>query len=194
MQNRLTDKNDNLLYDPQVSGYNPQYWKTVVGASDPSVTADGIVLTSTTIETYISHRYAGLLLNLKLPVVPQVGQNSFWGFGSVSLGNRGKTGFAIESAVFKAVAYSNNGTLIKSVTIPWQDPAWTNNTTTVFEVVWRETGVRWLINGVKVAEVSTLLDGFSAMPTNLGLPIMLAADANTVNMFIMDIRDQQSRT
>ncbi|HNA25156.1 MAG TPA: hypothetical protein PLI01_00345 [Nitrospira sp.] len=181
------------MYDPQVSGYNPQYWKTVVGASDPSVTADGIVLTNTTIETYISHRYAGLLLNLKLPVDPQAAQNSFWGFGSVSLGNRGKTGFIIENQVFKAVAYDNVGTLIKSTTITW-DASWTNNTTTVFEVVWRETGVRWLINGVKVAEVSTLLDGFSAMPTNLGLPIMLAADANTVNMFLMDIRDLQART
>lgn len=149
MDSLIRSQNENLTYDPQISGYDTTFWKTISGTA-PTIASNLMLINATEIGTYSCWKGLNLEMKLTVPAAPTGGDVRFWGLRSPSLGNVDRVGFDITGAVFSAVLYDSDGNALSTRALTWS--AGYTNVATRYAVQVFEAGVRWLINGTCVAK------------------------------------------
>lgn len=192
MDQHLVRSNEALTYDPQISAYNTNFWKTLSG-SDPTVPSTKLRITNAEIASYGSWRFSAIEFVLNVPTAPTAGNNRQWGFKCPALGNRGRVEFSIVDDVFAVFAYNDAGTQVFTLAITW-DAAWTA-TDVRYGIRIGKDGIRFLIDGVVKAK--TQISGHNPNPavSSLPLPIHIKnGTASNLDMTAMIIDDVASLT
>lgn len=118
----VTDPKSYVI-DPAVDALSTTVWVTESGS--PSIVGGKYQINNAHIRTVPQFLYGEVDIKVTIPTAPTAGQARVFGFMGKSVGNRGAFIFRISGAVFTAEAYSNDGVLLASETIPW-NVAWTN--------------------------------------------------------------------
>ena len=139
-------QNVGFAYDPTISGYDTNFWKTISGS--PAVSSNKIRLNAAEIATHSFYEGGVYRFNVTVPAAPTSGDSRAWGLKTPAFGNRSRIEFNISGAVFTVVFYDKDGTAASSKTITW-DAAWTN-AAAVYEIRVAEQTIEWWINNVRV--------------------------------------------
>lgn len=173
----------NLVYDPQIVGFDETIFKKLAGT--PAMNGTVLRLTSAEICTFGMWRRLVAEFVLTIQTAPTGGHARTWGLRSPALGNRGRASFLVSGTTFKCVAYDDVGTQICDVTVAW-DVAWTA-TPTKFRIDTNKGDVKFYINEILVATATG--------KANLPLPLHVDNDvADNCDIVLMMARDAESYT
>lgn len=188
----IVNQNENFCYDPQISGFDANFFKTVTG-SDPTVSSSKLRFTSNEVSSYSFYRYLDIEFILNMPTAPTAGDDRSWGLKVPSLGNRGRVEFNINGAVFSALAYDDAGNEEINQAITW-DGDWTT-TDTRFGIRITPLGIKFLIDGVVFVRGETR--GNEANPDISSIPGSIHIDngnADNMDMTCLIVKNAQSVT
>lgn len=147
MDVNIRSQGENFTYDPQINGYDTQFWKTLSGV--PAISSTVLRFTSAEVASYSFYRGGVYRFKLTVPVAPTAAQDKSWGFKTPSLGNVSRVEFDITGAVFSVVVYDKDGNTAFSQAITW-DAAWTA-TAVVYEMRILDGGITFWINNTRKA-------------------------------------------
>ena len=144
MDTLIISQNENFQYDPQISGFDSTFWKTVSGT--PAISSSKIRLNNSEIVSYSFYKGGVYKFAINTPA-PVAGQDKAWGLYTPSLGNKSRIEFKVLEAVFSVVFYDKDGNTAFDVPITW-DAAWTT-TETIYEIRTFNGGIEIWIGGVR---------------------------------------------
>lgn len=180
---RVDYNNVNLTYTPYISGYDTNYFATTSGSA-PTISSGKLRFTSGGSHTKTFERYLDVEFLLTIPTAPTSGHDRTWGLSNPNLGNRGRMEFVIHNTTFSVVCYAYDGTLIGSQAITWV-AGW-SATETSYRIIWRPSGVRFLIGTVTAGVTSwTCVARFAiggsfttpnTKPSYMGMPLHIFND------------------
>lgn len=151
MANSITRSTSDFTYDPQISGFNVSFWKTLSG-TDPSISSNKIRINNRVISSYTGYLFGEAEFTITVPAAPTASDVRAWGFKSPNLGNRGRVQFDITDTVFKALVYNNTGTALLSQEIPWLSGY--TNAAVRYKISWSPQIISFSINESLVASTS----------------------------------------
>ena len=169
---------NSLSYDPALYGIDDSFWKVITGT--PAVASDKIRLTSAALKTYRTFRYGGYRMTVNVPVAPVAGQAKEWGIENAALGEAAR--FEIAEDVFKAVTVDKDG---NSTTTPITWLAGWHTNDILYEIVWREDYVQFLVAGTIVA-THEKADNRPIFPMNL---YIVNGDADNLDLASLEVSE-----
>ena len=190
MDSVIRSQNENYVYDPQISGYDTTFWKTLSGA--PAISSGVLRLTSAEINSYSFYKGGVYRFKLTVPVAPVAAQDKSWGIKTPSLGNVSRIEFDITAAVFSFKVYDKDGNAAVNVTQAW-DAAWTA-TAVVYEIRIFEQGVEFWINNSRKYAYTMNLAANRKRAFDAGSLHIKNLNADNLDLTYLSARDIQSLT
>lgn len=175
----IRSQNESLVYDPQISGYDTNFWKTVTGSA-PTISSNLLRINAAEIATYSAWKDLDVEFKITVPVAPTAADVRSWGLKSPSLGNSARVEFDITDDVFAAKFYDSDGNALVNQPLTWS--AGYTATATKFRITIFNSVVRWLINGTCVARYK-LSDSATYKRIKDGVPVHIR-NSNADNMDI----------
>lgn len=190
MDTSIRSQNENFQYDPQISGFDSTFWKTMSGA--PAISSNKIRLNTAEIVSYSFYKGGVYKFAINAPVAPVAGQDKAWGLYTPSLGNKSRIEFKMLEAVFSVIFYDKDGNTAFDIPITW-DAAWTA-TEAIYEVRIFEGGITiWINNVCKYRYMMNIAPNRKRMLEAAALHIR-NSDADNLDVGYVSARAVQSLT
>jgi len=138
----------NFYYDPKVSKLDTNLWKVISGSA-PAYVDGGLIVNNTEIISYNQLKKATLITRVRIPTVPQTGDDRFIGFAQLSVGVY--LGFKIIDDELLCYSKNEDGEE-SSVAIDWRS-VWTD-TEISLKVISTGFDATFYINNEKVAYIN----------------------------------------
>lgn len=170
------DKQDGLIYDPIVKGYDTTFWKSTTGT--PAMSSNSVDFDAAAAASFIQFLYGDAEFNITVPLTPTSGDSRQWGFRNPATDSYGALYFDITGTVFSFKFIDSGGNVTTKV-LTWS--AGYNATAVNFRIRWQPSEILVYINGAVVAT-------FAPKDCTVGLPFNPLAlrinNSNSDNMLL----------